>query len=190
MASVLTRSRLFPILGTLVLAGLCLPAAAADFELKDSQGRRILLKDDGTWRYLELPANSGPAAEPAIEQPQADLRLERRVDAPGGCRLDLVLINALNYEITSLVPEFTAYRGNEVAHSTQMIRFGPVRSGDQHHRGVQFAGIGCADIAKLEVSGGDRCEMGDLNKFSDARGQCLARLHVRPSALLRFEARK
>ena len=176
-------------LGALVLGALCLPVASADFELKDGQGRRILLKDDGTWHYLDALDKSGPGSEPSKskEQPQAELLLERLMDVPGACRFELALVNKLNYEIRSLVPEFTVYRANEVAYSAQLAGFGPVRPGDRNRRAVQFAGIGCADIAKLQVQGGDRCEMGDLNRFSDASGQCLARVRVLPSELLLFE---
>ncbi|MBE0550600.1 MAG: hypothetical protein IH627_23635 [Rubrivivax sp.] len=182
-----TKTWLRTSLGALMLGALWLPAAWADFELKDGQGRTILLKDDGTWRYLEAPAASGAASAPAKEQPQAELLLERRMDAPGGCRFELTLVNTLTYEIRSLVPEFAVYRANDVAYSAQTASFGPVRPGDRSRRALQFIGIACTDIARLQVQGGDRCEMGDLNKFSDAKGQCLARVRVVPSELLRFE---
>lgn len=177
-------------LGALVLGSLCLPAAGADFELKDAQGRPILLKDDGTWRYLDAPSPGSAASEPAKDQPRADLLLERRLDVPGGCRFEFALVNTLTYEIRSLVPEFTVYRANGVAYNAQTASFGPVRPGDRTRRALRFVGIGCADIAKLQVGGGDRCEMGDLNKFSDASGQCLARVRVLPSDLLPFEKGK
>jgi len=176
--------------GALMLGALGLPAAGADFELKDGQGRRILLKDDGSWLYLDAPAPSGAASEPAKEPYQAELLVERRLDAPGGCRFDLTLVNTLPYEIRSLVPEFVVYRANDVAYTAQTASFGPVRPGDRSRRALQFSGIGCADIARLQVQGGDRCEMGDLNKFSDVRGQCLARVRLLPSDLLRFEKGK
>lgn len=177
-------------LGALVLAGSCLPAAWADFELTDSQGRRILLKDDGTWRYVEAQAPDGAASEPAKEQPQAELALERRLDVPGGCRFEFALSNTLPYEIRSFVPEFSVHRPNGVAYSAQTVSFGPVRPGDQIRRALRFAGIGCADIARLQVQGGDRCDMGDLNKFSDVRGECLARVRLLPTDLLPFEKGK
>ena len=99
-------------------------------------------------------------------------------------------VNTLPYEIRSLVPEFVVYRANDVAYTAQTASFGPVRPGDRSRRALQFSGIACADIARLQVQGGDRCEMGDLNKFSDARGQCLARVRLLPSDLLRFEKGK
>jgi hypothetical protein len=169
---------------TLLLAAACLPLAHADFELKDDKGRRILLKSDGTWRYVDAPAPGAAAATPAL--PQAELLLDRRLNVPGACRFELVLTNALPYEIRILVPEFTAVRANDVAYTTQPVAFGPLRPGDRARRGLQIEGIACADIARLDVKGGDRCEMGDLNKFSEPNGQCLVRVKVLPSELLRF----
>ena len=61
---------------------------------------------------------------------------------------------------------------------------------DRIRRAVRFVGIGCADIARLQIQGGDRCDMGDLNKFSDVKGECLARVRVLPSELLPFEKGK
>lgn len=173
-------------------AALALPLQAADFELKDAQGRRILLKEDGSWRYVDAAPAAAPASAPVPAPPpaQAELLLERRQDAPGGCRFELALNNSLGYEIRSLVPELTVYRsqaGKDVPYSAQLVGFGPVRPGDAHRRALQFAGIACAEVSRLQVGGGERCEMGDLNKFSDAPGQCLARLKVMPSELLRFD---
>ena len=162
-----------------------LPAAHADFELSDDKGRRILLKADGTWRYVDAPA-PGAAATPAPVLAQAELLLERRLDVPGACRFELALSNSLPYEIRILVPEFTAVRANDVAYTTQPVAFGSLRPGDRARRGLQIEGIACADIARLDVKGGDRCEMGDLNKFSEPNGQCLVRVKVLPSELLRF----
>jgi hypothetical protein len=159
-------------------------APRADVEVRDSQGRRILLKADGTWRYVDAPSATA-ASEPAPLQ-QAELLLERRLDVPGACRFELQLTNSLPYEIRVLVPEFTAVRANDVAYTTQPVAFGPLRPGDRARRALQIEGIPCADIARLDVLSGDRCEMGDLNKFSEPNGQCLARVKVLPSELLRF----
>lgn len=177
----------------------CLPAllcmgalqpARADFELKDSAGRAILLKDDGTWRYTDAPdkptdeAATKPATAP---QDLADLALERRTDIGGGCMFTLALTNRLPYEIRSLVPEFVVQRSNGVTYTSQGLGFGPVKPGDRYQRDLRILGIGCADIGKLKLTGGDRCDMGDLNKFSDAKGECLARVRVLPSELISFE---
>ena len=88
--------------------------------------------------------------------------LKRLLDVPGAYRFELVLTNRLPYEIRILVPDFTAVRANDVACTTQPVAFGPLRAGD---------------IARLDVKGADRCEMGDLNKFSEptASAWCASR---------------
>lgn len=176
-----------------LLLGLCaaLPAHA-DFELRDADGRRILLKDDGSWRYVDAatdgaaaPADTpASAAEPAPPPPQAELQLLRRTELSAGCGFTLALSNTLPYAIQSLVPEFAVHRDTGVVYTTQSLGFGPVKPGDVHQRELRVLGLSCAEITQLQVQGGDRCDMGELNKFSDVKGECLARLKVLPSPLI------
>ena len=174
-----------------------LPTWAA-MELTAPDGRRVLLEDNGTWRYVDEAAAAKPEA-PATPAAQAELLLERREEVPAGCRFEFGLINMLGYEIRMLVPEFTVYRrpdtkdagqtddGVGVAYASRTIDFGPLRPGDRNRRGVVFGGIRCAEIAALRVGGADRCVMGDLTKFSDVKGECLARLKLQPTTLMPFE---
>jgi hypothetical protein len=115
------------------------------------------------------------------------LQLLQRIDAPGGCQFTVMLTNHLPYEIDSLVPEFAAKRANGVVYASKSTGFGSVRPGNKAGRQLLFEGISCQDIAKLQVIGGDRCEMGELNKFTDVKGRCLALVRVVPSELLKFE---
>lgn len=172
----------------ILLLGFCLAAlspARADFEVRGPDGKRILLKDNGTWRYLD--AKDPPASAPPAVKEQAELQLLQRVDLPGGCSFSLVLSNRLPYEILSLVPDFVILRANGVMYTSQRLGFGPVKPGDAFRRDLRVLGIGCQDIARLQVRGGDRCDMGDLSKFSEPDGQCLARLRVVPSEVLTFD---
>jgi hypothetical protein len=172
-----------------------MPAARADMELKDAGGRAVLLKDDGTWRYLDAKdGEAGAAAAAATAASAADkprdmaaLQLLRQVESASACRYEFELHNTLPYEIRSLVPYFAVSRASGVVYAVDSLNFGPVRPGDKTRRALRFAGIACAEIAKVQVEGGDRCEMGELNKFSDAKGECLARLRVLPSELVKFE---
>src|SRR5262245_11563280 len=110
--------------GILIVAGvLLLPAFGADFEVTGPDGRRILLKDDGTWRYVqsrekEAAKGKDKGKETAQEKPkdQAVLRLERKFEIGNSCRYELRLVNNLPYEIKSLVPAFSAYRKNGVVY--------------------------------------------------------------------------
>jgi hypothetical protein len=190
------RSELLRVFG-LVFALLpgWLPVAHADIELTDPTGRRILLKDDGTWRVLQAKEPGAPAsaaeagkADKADNAPEfADLRLLRQIELPGSCRFEFELANTLPYEIRSVVPYIAVHRANGVVYATESVAFGPVKPGDKIKRSLSVAGIACSDIARLRVQGGDRCEMGDLHRFSDAKGQCLERLRLQPSDLVKFE---
>jgi len=194
------KSELWRLAGGALIAalmGLTL-AAAADFEVTGPDGRRVLLKDDGTWRYVEPggkdPGKEKPAeksAEKPAEKPkivgEAVLRLERRDEIGGGCRFALQLANNFPHVIQSFVPTFSAIRANGVAYDSQNAGFISLRPGDSQTQEIQFRGIGCRDIARLQVSGGDRCVVGDLDRFSPADGECLARVRVVESNLVRFD---
>jgi len=40
---------------------------------------------------------------------------------------------------------------------------------------------------RVQVLGGDHCEMGDLDKYTSLKGQCLDRIRVVESNLVRFD---
>lgn len=175
----------------LLVAGLALPQAAqADFELTGPDGRRILLKDDGTWRYVDAKdkaEDKEQAKDKVKEAGEAVLRLEAKEERAGSCRFVLRLVNNLPYEIRSLVPQFSAYRANGVMYETVFSEFAFLKSGHNQRREIRFRGIGCRDIARVQVGGGDRCDMGELEKFAEVKGQCLARVRVVESDLVRFD---
>jgi hypothetical protein len=162
------------------------PAAYADFEVTAPDGRRLLLKDDGTWRPLGT-SDKDSAGDPSAETGVAILRLERKTDAPPGCRLALKLVNTFPYEIRSLVLSFSALRPTGVVYETISAGFFLIKPGDSQSREAQFQGITCPDIARVQVGGGDRCVMGDLDRYSIGEGVCLAQVRVVASDLMRFE---
>ncbi|MFY7863596.1 hypothetical protein [Roseateles sp.] len=178
-------------LGLLALACAVSAPARADFELVDKKGRRILLKDNGTWRFVGAANKADEEAEDKKAEVKLDdmleLELTRRTESPGGCTFELKLANKLPFELRNLVPDFSAYRANGLIHSTQLTSFAWVKPSEVRSRSVQFNGIACWDIARLQVHGADRCEVGELNKFTDAKGKCLAAIKVIPSEWLTFD---
>lgn len=192
---------------SVLLAALLVPAAmAADMELTTPDGKRVLLKDDKTWRYVDgEPAKAGakPAAEGAAakaeeakdtkeaavkkDEGEAVLSLEGRIAGNRICRFQVKLVNNLPYEVRSLVPEFSVYRANNIVYDSVFTGFSFLRPGDSQVREARFNGIACEDVARVRVSGGDRCEMGELDKFSAARGKCLSLVRVVPSDVIRFD---
>lgn len=162
--------------------------ARADFEVADPTGRRIFLKPDGTWRYADgaLPSSAGASA-PAKSGPEAELRIPSRREIPAGCAFELRLRNHLTVEIGSLVPDFRVYRNSDVVYTELNVGFSRLKPGDEQTRELRVQGLNCMQIVRLQVAGGDRCEIGELNKFSDVKGACLARIRVLPSDVVKVE---
>ena len=174
-------------------AALC--AVAADFEVTGPDGRRILVKDDGTWRYVDAkgkePAKDKDAAQDAKEKPkdegEAVLRLEGRTEIGNACRYALRLVNNLPYEIRSIAPTFSAHRANGVVYDSVLATFQTIRPGDNQRHEILFRGVACSEIARVQVHGGDRCVMGDLDRFTPVKGDCLSKIRIVASELVRFD---
>ena len=176
-----------------------------DFEVTAPDGRRILLREDGRWRYIDPKGAAAEAEKKADseseggdrqaqekEKPKKDvgevvLSVERKLDGNRICRFALKLVNNLKFEVRSFVPEFKAYRTSGVVYDTVFGAFQFIRPGDNQVREIRFEGIGCADITRLQVTGGDRCEIGDLDRFSPVKGVCLSYVRVVESDLVRFD---
>lgn len=166
----------------LALSGACL----ADTELATPDGRRVLLKDDGTWRYVDAKDKAAPPAKPKQEG-EAVLVLQQKIERGAHCRVAVQIVNNLPYEIRNIIPYLSAYRASGAMHETVSIAFHSVRPGDSMTQAVDFSRITCTEIARVQVTGGDRCDMGELHRFSEANGQCLARVRVAPSELAKFD---
>ena len=165
-------------------------ATAADIEVVTPEGRKVTLKDDGTWRYAEAaapPDAAASAAVPTVPAVPAELSLLRRDVRGVGCRLSLKLENKLPYPINNLVPFFSALRPDGVVYQTMSTSFLGLRPGDSQVSTIDFTGIVCDDIGRVQVHGGDRCDMAELDRFTEGKGFCLARVKVLPSSLMRFE---
>jgi len=160
-------------------------AARADFEVTGPDGRRILLKNDGTWSYLE--ADKAQPEEKVVFTGEGVLTLERWEELGQNCRIGFRLQNDTNFEIRSLVPRFVVYRTSGVAYEARTLGFYSIHPGNNVYRDTLFRGISCKEIGRIQVSGGDRCTMGDLDRFSFTGGACLERVRVVPSDLVRFD---
>ena len=173
-----------------LLVGVAAPlsAAWADFEVTGPDGRRIELKDDGTWRYLDAAPKEQAKDKPKVTVTgEGVFTLERRTEVGPHCRFGLRLQNNTNFEIQTIVPSFSVYRANGVLFETHTLGFYSIKPGNSQYREILFQGITCQDVARLQVSGGDRCVMADLDRFSSTGEACLERVRVVPSDLVQFD---
>jgi len=166
------------------LLSLLTPLAGADMTATTEDGRKVLLRGNGTWDWYE------PAADGDRVQPRALLTLEKKFDIARGCRIGMRLQNDLNAQIRTLVLRFTAYKGDEIAFETVSRGFSYIKPTVSQYQEVTFRGIRCADITSVEVFAARNCHVGELTKYSASAEHCLALVDVAPSDLLPFTRRK
>jgi hypothetical protein len=175
----------------LIIAGLfSSDPAVADFELTAPDGRRVLLKDDRTWAYVDK--KEAPPEDKKKAEGELVLLLDRRIERDNSCRFRVQLANKMPYEVQNLVLHYSAYRANGVVYDTVSSgrAFGSLKPGDTQAREFEFYGLPCRDIARVQVVGGDRCAMGEMHRWLDQaehKGQCLAKVRVAESELVRFD---
>ena len=168
------RRPLAAIIGLLLLG----QAATADVELMTPDGRRVLLRDDQTWEYVAENEDTG--GEHVL------LAVDRKVDLLNGCMFGLRLTNNTRSKVKSLIPQFSAFTRDNLRYDTVFMAFGPIKPTRYQYREISFFGITCGDIVYVKVVGADRCTMGDLDRYNAADGECLSRIRVAPSDLVKI----
>ena len=163
------------VLGATLLTLAATPSQAA-MEVTTPDGRRVQLNDDFTWTYIENAQETPPD--------HLLLQVETVTPRPSSCRIGLRITNNLGYPLRSIVPQFSAYKANNVRYETRFQEFSSVKPTATQYREIEFSGIACDEIEFIKITGGDRCTMGDLNKYSAAAGECLSHVEVVPSGLL------
>ena len=173
-------------IGAFVACVMGCAAPPADFEAQAPDGRVLLLRHDGTWRYAS-EADGALAAGVSKGEGTALLRLTGKMeDGASSCRVTLQMTNRLPYGIHSVVPTFVAYRANGAVFRHVSVNFNELFPGDTQNRAAVFEGATCGEIVRVQVTGGQRCTMGELDKFNAGGGECLARIQVLPSSVVPF----
>ena len=163
---------LVAIIGVLLLG----QAATADVELMTPDGRRVLLRDDHTWEFVEEDEDTGDE--------HVLLAVARKTDLLNGCMFGLRLTNNTRFEVKSLVPQFSAFTRDNIRYDTVFMAFGPINPTRYQYREISFFGITCGEIIYVKVAGADRCTMGDLDRYNATEGECLSRIRVAHSDLV------
>lgn len=158
--------------------------AGAEVEVITPDGRRVLLKDDHTWEYLD--SQGQPEQE---DEERLLLSVTNRAPSGNGCTFGLRLQNQTGDELRSLVPQFSAYKVGDIRFQTVFKGFTGVKPTTEQYQEVEFSGISCEEIAYIGVSGGDRCSIGELTKFSPVKGVCLEMVEIEPSEVIPMRKR-
>ncbi|MCB1801896.1 MAG: hypothetical protein KDI82_09440 [Gammaproteobacteria bacterium] len=159
---------------------LTVPVTAAELTAVTSDGREVLLHDNGKWEFVRQEATG---------EPKARLSLENKVDLARGCRLGLRLQNDLPAQIRSLVLRFTAYKDEGVPFETVSRGYSYVKPTNSQYQEISFRGISCDEVRSVEVSAARNCHVGDLTKYSASESRCLELVDVQPSGLLPIATR-
>jgi hypothetical protein len=155
-------------------AGALVAGAWASMEVVAPDGRRVLLKDDRTWEYVDRESASGGLL----------LTVAKRTELPNSCRFGLRLTNQAGVRVQSIVPQFSAFNREGVVFETVFAAFTNVKPTLDQYQEITYKGIRCEDIDRIRVHGADRCSLGDLTKFSPATGECLGYIQVQASDLV------
>ena len=100
-----------------------------------SDGRRVLLKTDGTWEYTQL--------QPGDAESSAVLSVTEVVEMDTACRMQIKLTNNLGYRISSLVPRLAVRNQDGIVYTDRSLSFTSVKPTDAKYTNVQFTGLGC-----------------------------------------------
>lgn len=176
-----------------VVALLTHVAYASDMEATTLDGRQVLLKEDQTWEFTDTEASTAeedPMVEAEVLAEEEDgtdtleLKVIRIWDLPNGCKLGLQMTNNSRVKVNSIVPRFTAIIRDGIAFETVSTSFYEIKPTISRYKEVRFSDIQCEDINEVKVHGADRCSMGELEKFSPVKGECLNRIKVVDSGMI------
>lgn len=161
----------------LVFSALLATQAAADIEATTKDGRKVLLDDNGTWHYLlETDQEQAPK--------MAELVLEHRQALPHGCRLGLRMTNHMESQIRTLVLRFTAFKQGDIPFETVSRGYSFIKPTTDQYQEIQFRGITCDEIDKVQVRAAHNCHVGELTKYSASEERCLELVDVKASELV------
>ena len=103
-----------------------------------------------------------------------------------GCHIGLRLTNNLPYPVDMLVLDISAYTERDVMFEELSVAFQGIKPTLNQYQKVRVSGITCDKVTRLKIHGGDRCRMGPLARMSFDRGECLKKVVVEDSSVMRM----
>ena len=176
-----------------IILQLSMGIAAADMQAVTEDGKRVRLLDDKTWEFIETQTDSqadtqadSQANSVAPLVAKISIEVTSKTERQGKCIFGLRLQNDTDFNIASLVPQFTAHVKDDIKYETLFVGFQRIKPTQSQYKELAFSRITCADITRITVHGGDRCAMAELTKYSPEKGECLKHVEILPSALVKI----
>ena len=129
---------------------------------------------------LILPTLSAAQSETAV------LSVVNVSSQPSGCHVGLRLTNNLPYPIDMFVFDIAAYTENDVVFEELSAAFLGIKPTLNQYQKVRISGIPCDKVTRLRIHGGDRCQMGPHARMAREQGECLKKIQVQESELIRM----
>jgi hypothetical protein len=168
-----------------ILLQLCAGLSMATMEAVTKDGRHVRLLDDQTWEFIDGETAAATEADPTETiEPRITIEITQKQELHGNCVYGLRLQNDANFQIVSLVPQFTAHVAGDVKYETVFQGFQRIKPTRSQFQKLTFSRVKCDEITRILVHGGDRCAMNELTKYSTEKGECLKHVRVIPSPLV------
>ena len=129
---------------------------------------------------LILPTLSAAQSETAV------LSVVNVSSQPSGCHVGLRLTNNLPYPIDMFVFDIAAYTEGDVVFEELSVAFLGIKPTLNQYQKVRVSGIPCDKVTRLRIHGGDRCRMGPHARMAWEHGECLKKIQVQESELIRI----
>ncbi len=164
------KNRLLSLFALLIISSA--NSALAGLEAITINGKRVTLNSNHTWEYIQDEKSTARYAHLSVANLQGGSSF---------CRLGLKLKNDLADKINSIVFMLSAYIDEEVRYETISKGFQHLKPTQEMYNEITFSDISCDEIQYIRVHGADRCEIGELHKFSPEKGKCLKLVNVEGS---------
>jgi hypothetical protein len=136
---------------------------------------------------LLIPAGAiAQTSAPTYAGEAAVLSVVNVSSQPSGCHIGLRLTNNLPYPVDMLVLDISAHTERDVVFEELSVAFQGIKPTLTQYQKVRVSGIACDKVTRLRIHGGDRCRMGSLARMSFDRGECLKKVVVEDSSLMRM----
>jgi hypothetical protein len=147
-----------------------------DIRALTNDGRKVILKVDHSWEFIEFVEG-----DPSKSAVLTVTKVEEMQDA---CKLYFHMQNNTGHKIRTLVPRFGVYNQEGVLFDSKSKSFSSIKPTRDMYNSLQFSGIGCHEITRINVHDAARCMMGTIDQWNEEEGECLSYIYITPTDVI------